>query len=45
MIKYNFEVTNTTMAPDGFSRLMMVVNGQYPGPTVFASKLDQVGIM
>ncbi|EHK98291.1 putative Laccase-3 [Glarea lozoyensis 74030] len=44
MIKYNFEVTNTTMAPDGFSRLMMVVNGQYPGPTVFANWGDTISI-
>lgn len=31
---YNLEITNTTMAPDGFERLVMAINGQYPGPTV-----------
>lgn len=24
------------MAPDGVERLMMVINGQYPGPTIIA---------
>ena len=30
--QYTFEITNVTMAPDGFAKPMMVVNGQYPGP-------------
>lgn len=30
--QYNWEITNTTLAPDGFARWMNVVNGQYPGP-------------
>jgi hypothetical protein len=33
------------MAPDGFSRLMMVVNGQYPGPTVYASELGKSTVL
>lgn len=28
-IIYDLEITNTTMAPDGFERLIMAVNGQY----------------
>jgi hypothetical protein len=26
------------MAPDGTERLVMAINGQYPGPTLHASK-------
>ncbi|CAI6336413.1 unnamed protein product [Periconia digitata] len=35
--KYTLEITNATMAPDGFPRDMQVVNGQYPGPTIEAN--------
>ncbi|KAM0715961.1 hypothetical protein Q7P37_008475 [Cladosporium fusiforme] len=34
---YDLEITNTTMAPDGYERLVMAVNGQYPGPTLEAN--------
>ncbi len=37
--QYNLEITNTTGAPDGVERLMMLVNGQFPGPTIEAGKL------
>lgn len=43
-VKYNFEITNVTMAPDGFAKPMMVVNGQYPGPTVVADWGDDIEI-
>lgn len=33
---YTLEITNTTMSPDGIDRLVMAVNGQYPGPTLYA---------
>src|SRR5258708_6656342 len=33
---YQLTITNTTMAPDGHPRLVMAVNGQYPGPTIIA---------
>src|SRR5947207_2193293 len=36
--QYHLEITNTTAAPDGFERLMMLVNGQFPGPTIQAGK-------
>jgi len=36
VVKYHLDITNTTMAPDGFSRPVMVVNGQLPGPTIVA---------
>lgn len=34
---YNLEITNTTMAPDGFERIVMAINGTYPGPTLEAN--------
>jgi FtsP/CotA-like multicopper oxidase with cupredoxin domain len=30
------------MAPDGVERMMYVVNGQYPGPTIYANWGDWV---
>lgn len=39
-VKYVFEVTEKLMAPDGTPRDMIVVNGQYPGPTIVASEFD-----
>ena len=32
--KYDFTLKRATMAPDGFQREVIVVNGQYPGPTI-----------
>jgi len=42
--KYNLEITNVTMAPDGFARPMSVFNGQYPGPTIEADWGDEIEI-
>jgi Multicopper oxidase len=44
VVKYTLEVTNTTMALDGFPRLVMAINGQYPGPTIRASWGDTLQI-
>ncbi|KAF2716610.1 multicopper oxidase [Polychaeton citri CBS 116435] len=33
---YKLTITNITLAPDGVSRLVLAVNGQYPGPTLYA---------
>ena len=38
-LQYYLEITNTTGAPDGFERSMMLVNGQFPGPTIQAGEL------
>jgi hypothetical protein len=38
IVEYSLEITNTTMAPDGFERLVMAVNGQFPGPTLHAGR-------
>ncbi|TGO84187.1 hypothetical protein BPOR_0537g00020 [Botrytis porri] len=43
--KYNWEVTNTTCAPDGVTRQnCMLVNGQYPGPTLYADWGDMIQV-
>ncbi|KAF2397485.1 hypothetical protein EJ06DRAFT_481637 [Trichodelitschia bisporula] len=40
--EYWFELVELNMAPDGFSRPVMTVNGSIPGPTVFADWGDEV---
>ena len=34
---YDFTISNVTLKPDGVSRNMLVVNGQFPGPTIEAN--------
>lgn len=34
--EYYFEITNTTLAPDGIDRTVLTVNGTFPGPTIIA---------
>lgn len=37
----NLEITNSTCSPDGSaSQECLLINGQYPGPTIIASRLD-----
>ncbi|KAJ4288428.1 laccase, multicopper oxidase, benzenediol:oxygen oxidorectuctase [Kalmusia sp. IMI 367209] len=43
-VKYTFKLSNMTMAPDGVSRHMQVVNGQYPGPTIEANWGDNIEV-
>ncbi|KAI7009887.1 Laccase-3 [Hortaea werneckii] len=40
--EYNFEVTNTTLSPDGVERLVLAVNGQMPGPAITANWGDEI---
>ncbi|KAF1984824.1 multicopper oxidase [Aulographum hederae CBS 113979] len=42
VVEYFFEITNTTLAPDGVERIVLLVNNQLPGPTVKASWGDTV---
>lgn len=42
--QYTLEITNTTMAPDGYSRMVFAINGQYPGPTIEADWGDTVEV-
>lgn len=34
--EYWFELTDVTVAPDGYSRSAVAINGSIPGPTIFA---------
>ncbi|PPJ53188.1 hypothetical protein CBER1_11893 [Cercospora berteroae] len=43
-VSYDFTITNTTMSPDGFERLVYAINGQYPGPTIYANWGDSVSV-
>ncbi|KAF2641923.1 hypothetical protein P280DRAFT_424531 [Massarina eburnea CBS 473.64] len=43
-VKYNFEISSMALAPDGVPRPMTVVNGQYPGPTIFADWGDMIEV-
>lgn len=40
--EYWLELTDVTVAPDGYSRSAMAVNGTIPGPTLFADWGDTV---
>lgn len=42
--EYWLELTDVTVAPDGYSRSAMAVNGTIPGPTLFADWGDTVVI-
>ena len=42
--QYNLELVNTTMAPDGVSRDMLVFNNQYPGPPIVADWGDTIQV-
>ncbi|TFK81611.1 multicopper oxidase [Polyporus arcularius HHB13444] len=39
---YNFTVEERTGSPDGVQKRMLVVNGQYPGPTIEANGGDRI---
>ena len=42
---YNFEITNTTCNPDGSgARTCLLVNNQYPGPTIVADWGDMIQV-
>ncbi|KAI6845513.1 laccase-like multicopper oxidase [Hortaea werneckii] len=43
-VTHNLEITNTTLAPDGVPRLVMAVDGQYPGRALTASWGDTMVI-
>lgn len=43
-VSYNLEITNTTQAPDGVSRMVFSINGQYPGPTLTANWGDYLQV-
>ena len=41
---YYLTILNTTLSPDGVERIVQVVNGTYPGPTLYADWGDNVVI-
>jgi hypothetical protein len=41
--EYWFDVQNGTAAPDGIDRIVLTVNGSFPGPTIIADWGDTVG--
>jgi laccase len=41
---YNFTITNGTLAPNGVERQGFLINGQYPGPTIFADWGDWIEV-
>ena len=41
---FTWEISHITAAPNGVSRSVLGVNGQFPPPTIFVSKNDQVVI-
>lgn len=43
-VYYNFDISNITMSLDGFSREVLAINGQYPGPTIEANWGDIISI-
>ncbi|KAK4554600.1 laccase, multicopper oxidase, benzenediol:oxygen oxidorectuctase [Recurvomyces mirabilis] len=43
-VSYNFDITNVTLAPDGFTRPVLAINGQYPGPTIEANWGDMISV-
>ncbi|CAE6441180.1 unnamed protein product [Rhizoctonia solani] len=43
-VEYDFKITNGQVAPDGAKRDATLVNGQYPGPLIFANKGDTLKV-
>ncbi|KAE8355939.1 Cupredoxin [Aspergillus coremiiformis] len=44
VVEYWLDITNVTAAPDGVPRPMMLVNDQYPGPTIEANWGDTIKV-
>lgn len=43
-VRYDWTITNTTMAPDGVSREVFSINNQYPGPAIEVNWGDYVEV-
>ena len=41
---YNFTIARGTLAPDGVSRPVILINGQFPGPTIEANWGDTISV-
>ncbi|KAJ6480709.1 Cu-oxidase-domain-containing protein [Mycena vitilis] len=42
--KISLDITNAPLAPDGFTRSVIAVNGQYPGPPILVNKGDSLAV-
>lgn len=43
-VSYTFDITNATLSPDGYQRMVLAINGQYPGPTIYANWGDMISV-
>jgi iron transport multicopper oxidase len=43
-VDYTFNIGNAVLAPDGFNRSTVVVNGQFPGPLISATKGEPLNV-
>lgn len=43
-VSYNWTITNMTLSPDGVPRQVFAVNGQTPGPTLYANWGDMISV-
>lgn len=41
-VVYDLEFTWISAAPDGFTRPVIAINGQFPGPTIYCTVGDRV---
>lgn len=41
---YNFTIARSTLSPDGVPRSLILVNGQFPGPTIEANWGDTISV-
>lgn len=44
-LDYVFNLANTQLAPDGYSRASVAVNGVFPGPLITANKGDTLNVL
>ncbi|KAF7193504.1 Laccase-3 [Pseudocercospora fuligena] len=43
-VSYELTIRNTTISPDGYERQGFTINGQYPGPTIYANWGDTIQV-
>ncbi|KAJ1303877.1 hypothetical protein OPQ81_008292 [Rhizoctonia solani] len=43
-VEYNWKAINRDVAPDGVKRNAVLVNGNYPGPLIYANKGDTLKV-
>jgi FtsP/CotA-like multicopper oxidase with cupredoxin domain len=41
---YNFDVTRSYVAPDGYNKSVILINGQFPGPVIEANWGDTISV-